>query len=127
MKTFKQFFAEYKRDEAVTKLSVLFEHEIYKRIPGTTTSYRQDSANMNTQTQRHSHVYAKLKGGGKELYSVNLDGSGHDGSTGIQIPTSHGDFFRSNEYSINHNNILEWLDLEQLQEDKYILMLFEDF
>ena len=105
----------------------MFEHEIYKRIPGTTTSYRQDSANMNTQTIQHSHVYAKLKGSGKELYSVNLDGRGHDGSTGIKIPALHGDFFRSNGYSINHNNILEWLDLEQLEEDKHILMLLEDF
>ena len=106
MKTFKQFLAENKRERAVTKLTVFFEHEVYKRIPGTTNSCRQDSLNTNTQVQQHSHVYAKLNGGGKELYSVNLSGSGHDGSNGIQISATHADFFRSKGYDIQPNNIL---------------------
>jgi len=126
MKTFKQYLAENQRKEAVTKLTTLFEHEVYKRIPGTANSFRQDPANTNTQVQRHSHVYAKLNGGGQELYSVNLSGSGHDGSSGIPIPDTHAAFFRSKGYDIKPDNILESLNLEQLQEGMYRLVLLED-
>ena len=58
-------------------------------------------------TIKHSHVYAKLKGSGKEIYSVNIDGSGHDGSRGIKIPDSHAEFFRRKGYRIPNDNILE--------------------
>lgn len=126
MKTFKQYLAESERADAVTKLVELFEHETYKRIPGTTNSFRQDAANTNTRTQQHSHVYAKLNGGGKELYSVNVSGSGHDGSSGTEIPAPHAEFFRSKGYSIKPDNILESLDLENLQEGEYSLVLLED-
>ncbi len=126
MKTFKQYLAESSKEEAVSKLTDLFEHEVYKQIPGTTSSYRQDAANTNTKTQWHSHVYAKANGGGNELYSVNVSGSGHDGSSGIKIPSDHADFFRSKGYDIKPDNILESLNLEQLQEEKYYLVLLED-
>ena len=126
MKTFKQYLAENKREEALSKLTDLFEHEVYKQIPGTINSYRQDSANTNTKTQRHSHVYAKANGVGNELYSVNVSGSGHDGSSGIIIPSGHADFFRSKGYDIKPDNILESLDVEQLQEGAYHLVLLEE-
>ncbi len=124
MKTFKQFLADIKRGEKfVSRLIALFEHETYKRISGTVNSYRQDSANTNTQTQRHSHVYARLNGDGKELYAVNLDGSGHDGSSGVPIPSVHADFFRLKGYHIKSDNILESLDIEQLQEGMCLILL----
>lgn len=126
MKTFKQVLAENKKVEAVSKLVELFEHETYKRIPGTASSYRQDAANTNTKTQQHAHVYARPNGGGKELYSVNLSGSGHDGSSGIEIPAPHADFLRSKGYSIKSDNILESLSPEKLQEGQYCLVLLED-
>ena len=126
MKTFKQFLAGNKKTEVVKKLVELFEHETYKRIPGTANSYRQDTANTNTKTQQHAHVYARPNGGGKELYSVNDGGSGHDGSSGTQIPASHADFFRSKGYNIKPNNILESLSLEILQEGQFRLVLLED-
>lgn len=134
MKTFKQLMveikkiaaeSEIKREKSISKLVELFEHEIYKRIPGTSNSYRQDSTNINTLTQRHSHTYAKLNGRGNELYSVNFDGSGHDGSSGIQIPSAHADFFRSNGYKIKADNILESLDIDNLQ-DGMCLIFMED-
>jgi hypothetical protein len=80
MKSFKQYLAETEqKDEAISQRVQLFEHETYKLIPGNRNSYRTDAGNTNTQTIKHSHVYAKAKGGGAELYSVNVDGSGHDG------------------------------------------------
>ena|SRR5688572_19833929 len=126
MKTFKQYLAESNRQEALSKLTDLFEHEIYNRVPGTTNSYRQDPANTNTRTQKHSHVYAKLNGGGNELYAVNLDGSGHDGSGGIQIPSVHADHFRSLGYDINTGNVLESLDVEKLEEKMHRLVLLNE-
>lgn len=126
MKRFKQFLAEVEREKAVEKLTLALEHEVYKRIPGTANSYRQDAANTNTHTQRHAHVYAKPNGGGKELYSANLSGSGHDGSSGIEIPSSHADFLRSNGYAIPPTNVLESISLEQLIDESYRLILLED-
>ncbi len=125
MKTFKQFLAESEeKDDAISQRIQLFEYETYKLIPGTNNSYRQDAGNTNTQTIKHSHTYAKPKGGGAELYSVNIDGSGHDGSSGKLIPSSHADHFRSLGYKINQNNILESLELGEMDESTYTLILF---
>lgn len=126
MKRFKEFKAELERNKAIEKLTLMLEHEVYKRIPGTANSYRQDASNTNTQSQRHTHVYAKLNGGGKELYSVNTSGSGHDGSSGTEIPSTHANFFRSKGYDIPLNNILESLSLEQISDGPYRLFLLED-
>lgn len=126
MITFKQFLAENKRDEAISQLTILFEYGYYKRVPGTENSYRQDSENTSTRVQRHSHVYAKLNGKGKKLYSVNVSGSGHDGSSGIEISAPHADFFRKKGYGIKSDNFLEKLSLEQLQKEAHLLILFEE-
>jgi hypothetical protein len=122
MKTFKQFLKESReKDQAFREEVLLFEHEVYKRIPGTQSSFRSDPGNTNTMTLRHSHVYAKLKGRGGELYAVDIDGSGHDGSSGTAIPASHADFFRSKVYAIPDNNILESLDPDSVEADKFSL------
>lgn len=126
MKRFKKYLAEVEREKAIEKLTLALEHEVYKRIPGTANSYRQDGANTNTQTQRHAHVYVRPNGGGKELYSVNFDGSGHDGSSGTEIPSSHADFLRSKGYDIPPTNALESLSLGQIDVGSYSLVLFED-
>ena len=123
MKSFKEFIAE---TEKVKELINLFEHQTYKNIPGTKNSYREDTGNTNTMTSRHSHVYAKPKGRGTEIYSVNIDGSGHDGSSGTEIPSSHAEFFRSKGYSIPDNNILENLILSESVSEEYELFIFED-
>lgn len=127
MKTFKQFLAaSAQEDSGATQLVQLFEHEVYKLIPGTKNSYRTDSGNANIKTIRHSHVYAKPKGGGSELYSVSINGSGHDGSSGKAIPSAHADYFRSLGYEINSNNILESLELGKIDESSYTLLLLEN-
>ena len=104
----------------------LFEHQTYKNIPGTISSYREDPANTNTMTNKHAHVYAKPKGKGSQLYSVNKDGSGHDGSSGTEIPSSHAKFFRNKGYSIPDKNILENLVLSKTDKDIYELIILED-
>ena len=63
----------------------------------------------------------KAKGGGGKLYAVNIDGSGHDGSSGTAIPASHADFFRSKGYAIPDDNILESLDPDSVEADKFSL------
>lgn len=123
MKSFKEFVAE---TEKAKELINLFEHQAYKNIPGTKNSYREDTGNTNTMTSKHSHVYAKSKGRGIEIYSVNIDGSGHDGSSGTEIPSSHAEFFRSKGYSIPDNNILESLILSESASEEYELLIFED-
>ncbi len=120
MDTFKQFLLKQEKIEKI----LLYEHEIYKSIPGTKKSYRQDSENTNTMIQKHSHIYAKPKGGGKELYAVNIDGSGHDGSSGIEIPFVQADYLRSIGYDINSSNILESMILDSLNKEQFSLVIF---
>jgi hypothetical protein len=126
-KTFKEFLHESgEKDQAFRERVQLFEHEVYKRVSGAQSSFREDPGNTNTMTLRHSHVFAKPKGRGGQLYAVNIDGSGHDGSSGTAIPASHADFFRSKGYSIPDTNILEMLDPDELQEDQFLLMVLLD-
>ena len=123
MKSFKEFLAE---TEQAKKLFDLFEHQTYKNIPGTTNSYREDPGNTNSMTNKHSHVYAKPKGKGSQIYSVNINGSGHDGSSGIEIPSSHAAFFKDKGYSIPDNNILESLVLVESLAKDYELIILDD-
>jgi hypothetical protein len=123
MVSFKEFLAEIEKNK---ELINLFEHQTYKNIPGTKNSYREDPGNTNTMTSKHSHVYAKPTGRGNEIYSVNIDGSGHDGSSGKEIPSSHAEFFRNKGYSIPDDNILESLILSESIADEYELLIFED-
>lgn len=104
----------------------LFEHKVYKDIPGTNSSYREDSANTNTKTLKHAHVYARRNGSGQELYSINVDGRGHDGSSGVPISAKHGDYFRSIGYAIPLTNILECLDLATISHEDFCLISILD-
>jgi hypothetical protein len=123
MKSFKEFLAE---TEQIKKLIGLFEHQTYKNIPGTKNSYREDPGNTNTMSSKHSHVYAKPKGKGSQIYSVNIDGSGHDGSSGTEISSSHAAFFRGKGYNIPDNNILESLVLVESLAQDYELIILDD-
>ena len=112
MITFKEFYSELYAAENEKRL--LLEYECYRLIPGTRNSFREDPMDTSTKTIKHSHVYAKPKGRGSQLYAVNHDGSGHDSSTGIQIPQAHADYFRSKGYSIPNSNIIEYISIEDL-------------
>jgi hypothetical protein len=126
MKTYSQFIAEIEQhrreDNVLQEITQLFEHKVYKTIPGTKDTYREDPGNTNTLTMRHSHTYA---GNSKnQLYAVNVDGSGHDGSSRQKIPDKHADFYRSKGYQINANNILEQLDLDDLVVGEHVIDIF---
>ena len=97
-------------NEAVSIISLL-EYNIYKKIPKTASYYRLDNGKINKSTLKHAVVYADPKGNGKELYAVNIDGSGHDGSSGKKISNTHANYFRSLGFSIPDDNILENLCL----------------
>ena len=125
MKSFKEFLGETKASKA-KRLLELFEHQTYKNIPGSKSSYREDPANTNTMTSKHAHVYAKPKGKGSQLYSVNTDGSGHDGFSVTEIPRAHADFFRGKGYDIPDDNILESLVLSESIAGDYELVILED-
>ncbi|WP_353238099.1 hypothetical protein [Limnohabitans sp.] len=107
-------FLKKNQAEPVNTLILALEHNTYKSIPGTKNSFRIDSQNTNTMTQRHAHVYAKLEGKGEQLYSVNVDGSGHDGSSGRVIPKAHASHFRNLGFAIPDNLTLESIDLKNL-------------
>jgi hypothetical protein len=128
---FKEFLAEQAKQNApdVTIVELeqdLLEHEVYKDIPKTNSSYRTDAANTNKQTQQHVHVYAKPKGSGKEMYALNQDGSGHDGSSGIKIPKKHADYFRSQGYDVKDGSILECIEIEDSNGMSFYILTESD-
>ena len=126
-KTFKQYLAETEATRGVLPgLIELFEHEVFGRIPGSRNSYVEHPGNTNTLTLKHSHVYAKPQGQGKQLYAANVNGTGHDGSSGIEISKSHADFFRSKGYEIPPSNILEGINYELLEEQKHFVYILSD-
>lgn len=124
MQSFKEFFYRKILQESADQL--LFEYEVYRLIPGTKNSYRQDSGNTNTLTQQHSHVFAKSHGKVAQLYAVNIDGSGRDGSSGTAISSLHADYFRSLGYSIPTNNILESIGSTRLELGDYTVLILDD-
>lgn len=116
-----------KLHEKISELVVALEHNTYKMLPGTRNSYRIDAQNTRTKTQRHAHVYAKHSGGGKQLYSVNVDGSGHDGSSGTIIPMSHAQYLRSLGFEIPDNLSLESLDYSDVDPVSFEWCVLEEY
>ena len=123
---FKKFCAEKEKIEKLNTLIPLFEHSVYKLIPNSNSSYRQDVGRTTNMSITHSHVYAKPNGDGKELYSINIDGSGHDGFSGTEIPQKHADYFRSKGYDIKDNNILESIILGNTNSNYFKLIILEE-
>jgi len=101
----------------------LDEHHVYRQFPGEKTYYRIDSGNTSTLTQRHAHVYAQPEGKGKQLFAVNTDGSGHDGSSGTEISSSHADFLRGKGFDIPITNIIEQLDHASLGQSYRLILI----
>lgn len=100
---------------------VLVEAYVNKRIPGTKGKTYQVHLPYGEQKPghlKHIHIYAK---NGKELYSVNNDGTAHDGYHGVQIPDDEANFFRSKGFAIPDSNIIECLSFPRvtlLRENK---------
>ena len=120
MISFKEFYINVSPNQMQSKL--LLEYECYKLIPKTNKYYREDPCNTSTKTERHAHIYARPKGDGKELYAVNINGKGHDGSKGIVIPSLHAEYFRSIGYNIPVTNILESIELDKLKPQEFQIL-----
>ena len=125
-KRFEDYFKEAQRQEAVSRTYSVFELETYKGIQGTPRSYRKGPGKPTVLAQQHVHVYAKRKGGGKQLFSVTIDGSGHSGPGGYAVPTQHAGHLRGLGYSIPNDNILECILLDPKDKDVYALILMDD-
>lgn len=83
-------------------------------IPGTTKRYFIHRANTFTLTQKHIHVYVD----GKQVYSLNIDGSSHDGSYAYKLSKKEIAFLKSLDFTIPKNGIVESLDN---QDDKPVI------
>ena len=108
---------------AILGLEPVTEDARYQKVPGTQMSARFDSGNTNTLTQDHAHIFARPNGQGKELYSVNKSGTGHDGSSGQAIFPKVASFLKTHGYRIPENLVLENLDLSAALEDMYVLIV----
>lgn len=130
VKSLKDYLKEIEQEKLSSSGAPIFnlvlEHLTYKNIPGTKNSYRLDAGNTNTLTKKHAHVYAKQKGGGSELYSVNIDGSGHDGYSGTQIPKRHADYLTTIGFQIPGNLTLESLSVDRLTTDLFEIFTLKD-
>ncbi|MCC5842562.1 MAG: hypothetical protein JJT96_20765 [Opitutales bacterium] len=117
---FKDFWDSESKREKIEKL--LLDWNCYQLIPGTRNSYRVDAANTSTMTKKHAAVYSKANGKGKELYAVNIDGTGHDGSFGFKMPKKHAEYFRSINFDIPDSGIIESISISQLLPSEYDLI-----
>lgn len=80
--------------------TLLIQAYVIKTIPGTkgrTFQIHLPFGEQRPGNQKHIHVYAK---NGTELYSLNIDGTAHDGYHGVQIPDVEADYFRSKGFEI---------------------------
>lgn len=84
------------------------EQQENNTIPGTTKRYYIHRANTFTLTQKHIHVYAD----GKQVYSLNKDGSSHDGSYNYKLSKKEISFLKKLDFTIPKNGIVESLNNE---------------
>ena len=130
-KLLKELLAQQEADQIYKKnledLTIALEHVTYKNIQGTNNSVRHDKGKTSTKTQDHAHVFAKRNGQGKQLFSVNMDGTGHDGSSGTKISASHAEYLRGVGYTIPDSLTLESLSYESMDKGDFeFLIITED-
>jgi hypothetical protein len=112
------------REPHQSNLIPALEHERYPKIPGTSSSGRFDQGNTNSLTDLHCHVFAKPNGRGKQLYAVNMDGTGHDGSSGTRISRKHAKWLRAQGFLIPVSLVLESFDYEAIDKPAFEFLLF---
>ena len=84
---------------------LLLEYQKYKNIPKTNFKYRFDAGNTNTKTKDHIVIFANKN---QELYAINRDGTGHDGSKGIKVPNKILKFLPTIGFKPPKDGIIEW-------------------
>lgn len=93
---------------------------LFEMISGTNQSYVIHKMDTLSNTIKYAHVYAKPKGKGGQLYSIRVDGKGHDGSSGYQMPKKHREHFEKLGFKIPEKGILE-CRLHKLDIENYSL------
>ena len=122
---------KFKIEQAINKsekismlgLEYITESNEYKQIPRTQMSARFDKGNTNTLTQDHAHIFAKPNGQGKQLLAINIDGTGHDGSSGKAIPKKVGDFLKTKGYVVPLNYVVESISIYEALEETFIVFM----
>lgn len=113
---------------------LLFEHEILKKIPGTSMYYTIHKGNISTKTLSHCHIFAS-KGNSKQIYSINIDGTRHDNiqKKNIIIPSPIANHLRNIGFNISSNNIVEVMSINNLFESsndtdytEYRIIIFDN-
>lgn len=79
----------------------------FPQIPGTRYTFRKDNprGTPGPGNLKHIHIYAPNN---KELFSINIDGSAHDGCHGAKIPEDIVTFLTQLGYQVPANRIIEW-------------------
>jgi len=108
---------------SLLSLEYITEGADYQGVPKTQMSVRFDNGNTNTMTQGHAHVFARPNGQGKQLFAVNIDGTGHDGSSGAAIPKKVGAFLQTKGYTIHPNFVVESMCLSMALDDRFIVFI----
>jgi hypothetical protein len=113
------------RSEKLSLLGLEYveERASYQRVDKTQMSVRFDKGNTNKKTQDHAHVFARPEGKGKQLFAINVDGTGHDGSSGEPIPKRVGDFLKKKGYEIPLNFVVESISVPLALEDRFIVFI----
>ena len=87
----------------------LLEHNIYQKFGDTKLYYRLDKANNAPGQQRHIHVFKDDKGR-IQLFSINFDGTKHDGSK-RQLNSKEQSALTALGISVPPNGLLECEDM----------------
>lgn len=95
----------------------LLEHNIYQRFGDTKLYYRLDKGNNAPGQQRHIHVFKDDKGK-IQLFSINFDGTKHDGSQ-RQLTSKEQSALTSLGIPVPPNGLLE---CEVLSSGKMLLL-----
>ena len=96
---------------------MLLEHNIYQRFGDTKSYYRLDKANNAPGQQRHIHVFKDNKGR-TQLFSINFDGTNHDGSQ-RQLTAKEQDALTALGIPVPPNGLLE---CEDISDGKMLLL-----
>lgn len=114
------------RIDKIRKIIFVFENTPlqeakYISVPKTTKYARYDSGNSNTSTQDHLHLFSK---NGKELYSINRNGTKHDGSK-AKLSSKEIDFLTKQGFNVPDDGLLESISIDSAKNFLEFELLFD--